>query len=133
MIILIVSGFISPEFGYPQGQTANGRICLAKVVSFDPDSILCQPLLNGEKDSVAFYSGVVTLSPDQSGEIHNNEVYEEMIVPLEGEGQLKVTRQGTLTVKFGKIAFIPPHTEHQMVNMGKKNFKYIYIATKSKK
>jgi mannose-6-phosphate isomerase-like protein (cupin superfamily) len=104
-----------------------------KVISFSPDSIQYQSLLEGEKDSAAFYSGVVTLKPNKSGGIHSTENYEEMIIAIEGEGQLKITKGKTLEIKFGKIAFIPPWTEHQTVNIGKKDFKYIYIATKSKK
>jgi mannose-6-phosphate isomerase-like protein (cupin superfamily) len=55
-----------------------------------------------------------------------------MIIVLAGEGQLNITKQKSLDVEFGKIAFVPPHTEHQMFNSGKINFKYIYVATTSK-
>jgi len=105
---------------------------IPKVVSFGPESNQYQDLFEGEKDSVAFYSGVVTLEPNQSGELHSTEKYEEMIITLEGEGQIKIKKQKDIEIKFGKIALIPANTEHQLVNIGKKNFKYIYVATKQK-
>jgi len=109
------------------------KVVEPKVITFNPDSIQYQPLLDGEKDSVVFYSSVVTLAPNKSGKIHNSEIYEEIIITLEGEGQLRILKHKNLDVKFGKIALVPPYTEHQMVNTGTKKFKYIYVATKSKK
>lgn len=116
-----------------QGQTENKNVPEPKVITFNPESVQYQPLFDGEKDTVVFYSGIVTLAPDKSGELHSTEIYEEIIIPLEGEGQLRISKQKNLDVKFGKIALVPPYTEHQMVNTGTKNFKYIYVATKSKK
>ena len=117
---------------YSQQLSEEGKFPIPKVVSFNPDSNQYQCLFDGEKDSVVFYSGVVTLAPNESGEIHNTEMYEEMIIPLEGEGQLQIPDYKNLDVKFGTIAFVPPHTEHHMANTGSKNLKYIYVATKSK-
>jgi mannose-6-phosphate isomerase-like protein (cupin superfamily) len=134
-IIAILFGliFIIPKFGRAQGQKENIKTPSPRIVSFNPDSNLYQSLFKGEKDHVVFYSGVVTLAPDSSAKLHNSEIYEEMIITLEGEGQLRVPKKGTFPVKFGKIAFVPPYTDHQMVNTGAKNLKYIYVATKAKK
>jgi len=102
-----------------------------KIISYDPASDQYQGLLDGEKDSVAFYSGFVTLEPNSRGELHSTEEYEEMIIVLQGEGQLNITNQESLKVSFGKVAYVPPHTEHQMKNTGREIFKYIYVATQS--
>jgi len=51
---------------------------------------------------------------------------------LEGQGEVRILNQKNLELKFGNIAFIPPNTEHQVFNIGTKNLKYIYIATKAK-
>ncbi len=103
------------------------------VVSFDPALAQYQELFDGANDSVVFYSGVVTLTPGQSGELHSTEIYEEIIIPLEGQGQLRITDHNALDVKYGTVGFVPPDTQHQMFNNGTGNFKYIYVAAKSKK
>ena len=122
--------FLNPTFSQQNSYTKKQPI--PRVISFNPDSSRYQAILNGENDSVVFTSGVVTLPPNKSGKIHNTEIYQEMIIPLEGEGQLQITNYKNLDVKFGKIAIVPAHTEHHMANTGTKNFKYIYIAVKSK-
>jgi mannose-6-phosphate isomerase-like protein (cupin superfamily) len=103
-----------------------------KVIAFNPDSTSYQEIFEGDKDSVVFYSGVVTIAPNESGHTHSTEIYEEMIVVLEGQGQVRIVNKNNLDLTFGNIALIPPNTEHQIFNTGTKNFKYIYIATKSK-
>jgi len=123
LILLIQSTIFSQKI-----ITMENNIQTPKVISFNPVSDQYQSLLNGENDSVGFYSGFVTLLPDTKGELHSTEKYEEMIVVLEGEGQLNVTDQNSLKIKFGQVAYVPPHTEHQMENTGKENLKYIYIA-----
>lgn len=102
-----------------------------RVIAFDPTMINYQELLSGPEDSVVFYSGVVTLTPGQYGDLHSTEIYEEIIIALEGQGQLMITDRGALILKFGTVGFVPPETHHQMVNDGTVNFKYIYVATKS--
>jgi mannose-6-phosphate isomerase-like protein (cupin superfamily) len=131
--ILIGMIFILPKSGHVQSQKENDQTPNPRIMSFNPDSNLNQSIFKGEKDSVVFYSGVVTLFPDSSAELHNSEIYEEMIITLEGEGELRVPNKGIFPVKFGKIALVPPNTDHQMLNTGTKNLKYIYIATKAKK
>jgi len=117
---------------YSQKKEVDKKSPHPRIVSFNPDSAAYQSLFDGEKDSVIFYSGVVTLLPNTTGEIHNTEIYEEMIIPLEGEGQLRLKDHEPLNLTFGKIAYVPAHTEHHTANTGTKNFKYIYIAVKSK-
>jgi len=104
-----------------------------RVIAFDPTLTDYQELLSGPKDSVVFYSGVVTLAPGQYGDLHSTEIYEEIIIPLEGQGKLMITDRGALILKFGTVGFVPPDTQHQMFNDGTVNFNYIYVATKSKK
>jgi len=132
LLLLLALNVIIQNKSFAQIDNKQNKYANPKVVSFHPDSIQYQNLFDGEKDSVVFYSGVVTLIPNQSGEIHSTEIYEEMIITLEGEGQLRILNQKNLDVKFGKIALVPPFTKHQMVNTGTKNFKYIYVAAKSK-
>jgi mannose-6-phosphate isomerase-like protein (cupin superfamily) len=128
----ILSLLIITINSYSQNNNSQTTAAEPKVITFDPDTSSYQEIFNGDKDSVVFYSGVVTLEPYKSGHIHSTEVYEEMIVVFNGQGQVKITNGKTLDLEFGNIAFIPPKTEHQVLNTGNTNLKYIYIATKSK-
>jgi mannose-6-phosphate isomerase-like protein (cupin superfamily) len=128
--LLLSSNIIIQNSIFSQVSDINDIDPHPKVISFNPDSIKYQELFNGDKDSVVFYSGVVTLIPGKTGKLHNTEIYEEMIIALEGEGELKIPKYKNLKIKFGNIALVPPNTDHQLINTGKKNFKYIYIATK---
>lgn len=115
-----------------QDNKISAKFAGPKVITFNPDSTNYQEILDGDKDSVVFYSGVVTMEPNKSGHKHNTEIYEEMIVVLSGQGQVRITNDKPLDLKYGNIAFIPPNTEHQVFNTGLINLKYVYIATKSK-
>jgi mannose-6-phosphate isomerase-like protein (cupin superfamily) len=117
--------------GYSQSTTVPDKPAVPKVITFNPDTTAYQVIFDGDKDSVVFYSGVVTVAPNKSAHVHSTEIYEEMIVVLEGQGQVRITNNKNLDLKFGNIAFIPPNTEHQVFNTGTKNFKYIYVATKA--
>lgn len=134
MVLFSILGFIfiCKERSYSQIPNGKNKYPHPRVISFQPDSNQYQNLLNGEKDSVIFCSGVVTLEPNKSGEVHSTKIYEEIIIPLQGEGRVKLNDTIKLDIHYGKIAFIPPYTEHQIVNTGKKIFKYIYIVAKSK-
>ncbi|MFH1051541.1 MAG: cupin domain-containing protein [bacterium] len=134
VFLLIFLGFIFPFQNMVFAQTLDSAKIypLPKVISFNPDSTEYQRILEGIKDSVVFYSGVVTLAPNESVGVHNSKIYEEMIIILEGEGKFLISGNTSFDLKFGDIAFCPPFTEHNMVNTGNKNLKYIYIAVKSK-
>jgi quercetin dioxygenase-like cupin family protein len=103
-----------------------------KVITFYPDSAQYQCLFDGEKDTVVFHSGVVTLAPKQTVGSHNTESYEEMIIVLQGRGRLELADRRRFDIAYGKIAFCPPFTEHNVVNTGDKDLKYIYVATKAR-
>jgi quercetin dioxygenase-like cupin family protein len=106
---------------------------LPGVVVFQPDSVNYQPVFEGPADTVSFYSGVVTLKPGEEGEIHNTEAYEEMIIILTGKGQLSLSSGDSLSLEYGRIGYVPPNTEHHIVNDGPENLKYIYVAVKADK
>jgi len=126
------TGVVKFTYEYYSGKTTLPlKPAEAKVIAFNPKLDAYQEIFDGGRDSVVFYSGVVTIAPGLSGELHSTEAYEEMIVVLEGEGQVKMTGQKNLDIKFGNIAFIPPDSQHQVINTGTKNLKYIYIAAKS--
>lgn len=101
-----------------------------RVIAFNPDTNAYQELLSGNQDSVMFYSGVVCLLPGETGELHSTESYEEMIIPLQGQGMLTSGTGESLILKTGTVAYVPCLTVHQLHNNGKTTFRYVYIAAR---
>jgi mannose-6-phosphate isomerase-like protein (cupin superfamily) len=127
---LLLAGLIviAPSKVFSQEHVKSAHYPQARVISYDILSAQYQELLSGAKDSVIFHSGFVTLTPKEAGELHSTNAYEEMLVPLEGQGQARIIGKYDLNLKPGVVAFIPPYTKHQIYNNGTGNFKYIYIA-----
>lgn len=127
---MLLAGFLmlAPTKVFSQDHVKSSKYPRAHVISYNINSAQYQELLSGKKDSVIFHSGFVTLTPKEAGDLHSTNAQEEMLVPLEGHGQLRVIGQYNLDLKPGVVAFVPPYTKHQVYNNGTKNFKYIYIA-----
>lgn len=127
---MFIAGLIVmiPSKVFSQEQVKKSKYPLAKVIPFNSHSAEYQELLSGKKDSVIFYSGFVTLTTKEAGELHSTDDYQEMLIPLAGHGQLRIIGKYNLDLKPGAVAFVPPYTKHQIYNNGSENFKYIYIA-----
>jgi mannose-6-phosphate isomerase-like protein (cupin superfamily) len=113
-----------------EGDVANdsASIKLIRIVNLPSTdtnyvSVLEPPL------SRKLHSGFVSLARGRAGEEHSTEAYEEMIVILSGQAVLHSgNTDDTLTT--GRVAYIAPHTKHQMRNSGTTPLKYLYIVTK---
>ncbi len=55
-----------------------------------------------------------------------------MIIVFKGEGQMTFNNNQTFNLKYGVIAYCPPHTEHNIKNIGIIPLKYLYVAAKTK-
>jgi mannose-6-phosphate isomerase-like protein (cupin superfamily) len=82
----------------------------------------------GKNDSVVIRSGLVTLAPGKDVGWHSTEKYEEMLVVLNGEGKLLAKGYPDLEIACGKIAYNPPHTDHNIINTSSQPLRYIYIV-----
>lgn len=76
-------------------------------------------------------SGAVSLAPRASVGAHDTEDYEEVLVPLEGHGEMRIDGQPPLALGPGVVAYTPPHTRHDVVNTGDVVFRYVYVAARS--
>ena len=133
IIIILLFIFIFPlNHSVAQVKDSVKNIREPKIINFSLDINNYQRILNGEKDSSVFHSGLVTLGINDSVGEHNTENYEEMIIVLEGEGTLIINEKETFHLKFGTIGYCPPYIKHDVVNTGVSYLKYIYIAVKSK-
>ena len=102
-----------------------------KVVALDPGDKPYVLLLNGPPETASMRSGLVTLAPGKSIGKHSTGKNEEMLVPLEGEGELRITGRTAIRIKPGLITYAPAHTEHDVTNTGTTNLRYIFIVAKA--
>jgi quercetin dioxygenase-like cupin family protein len=95
------------------------------------DSDEYQRLLKRGVDAVSMHSGLVTLKPGKSVGKHSTENCEEMIIVIDGEGEMLFSNLETLKMDEGFILYCPPNTEHNVKNTGEKSLKYIYVAAQT--
>jgi len=102
-----------------------------KVVALDPGDKSYLLLLGGPPETASMRSGLVTLAPGRSIGKHNTEKNEEMLVPLEGEGELRISGQPPIPIKPGLITYAPAHTEHDVTNTGTAQLRYIFVVARA--
>lgn len=126
--VFLVYGIISGVAKAQEKDTV--KITLTpKALAFNIESAEYQELLNGYPTSAGIFSGLVTIMPEATVGEHSTEHYEEVLVILSGEGQMIFENGNMLELKFGIMAYCPPHTAHNVKNTGKTPLKYLYIAT----
>jgi mannose-6-phosphate isomerase-like protein (cupin superfamily) len=133
ILILLIIDFISYSDNniYAQDNDSTQKYSTPKIVVLNLDSLEYQRIFEGEKEGVLFHSGYVILGVNESIGAHNTKDYEEMIIVLEGEGEMIISGGSVLNLKYGIIGYCPPNTEHNIKNIGSSYMKYIYVAAKS--
>ena len=102
-----------------------------KIVELDLSATKYFRLLGGPPESVTMRSGYVVLLPEKSVGRHSTENYEEMVIVLEGEGELLLGDGSVLQLKPYIVAYCPPGTEHDVRSTGNKPLRYIYVVAKA--
>ena len=102
-----------------------------KAVTLEPGDQSYVLLLKGVPETKSLRSGLVTLAPGKSVGVHNSGVNEEMLVPLEGLGELRFSDHPAIVIKPGLITYAPAHTEHDVVNTGSGTLRYIFITARA--
>jgi mannose-6-phosphate isomerase-like protein (cupin superfamily) len=72
-------------------------------------------------------AGRVFLGPSDECGKHSTEAREELLVFLNGRGQAVIGKDRFIVGK-GKVFYIPPHTEHNIVNTGSDPLIYVYCV-----
>jgi len=85
-------------------------------------------LLGGPKLAEGMRSGVVSLEPGHAVGRHSTCAREELIVVLEGSGELVVDGGDTVPLEAGAGAYVPPEQEHDVVNTGTGPLRYVYVV-----
>jgi quercetin dioxygenase-like cupin family protein len=85
----------------------------------------------GTDETISMRSGLVTLKTGKSVGEHTTSGYEEMLVILNGKGEAEINNETKYKIEKGQIAYIPPHTIHNVINNGDEELQYIYIVAKT--
>ena len=99
-----------------------------KSVALDPAAGPYQRLLGGPPETATMRSGLVTLAPGRAVGLHSTGNREEALVVLEGEGRLTLADGGALDLLPGCLAYCPPESEHDVLNVGSVPLRYVYIT-----
>ena len=84
-------------------------------------------ILGGPPETLSMRSGLVVLEPGSSVGQHNTDSHEEVLVVLEGAGEMRITGRSALLLKGGCVAYCPPRTEHDVICTGATSLKYVYV------
>ena len=87
-----------------------------------------QRLLNKNTQSCGMKAGKVYLEPGQNCGQHSTKENEEMLIFLSGTGTALIKDSDSFDVGVGKIAYIPPQTQHDIKNTGNEPLIYIYCV-----
>lgn len=85
-------------------------------------------VLGGPPQTAGMRSGVVVLHPGASVGRHSTGAGEEIIVLLEGRGEVRVAGVPPLAVEAGTAAYVPPRRSHDVVNTGERQLRYVYVV-----
>jgi mannose-6-phosphate isomerase-like protein (cupin superfamily) len=85
-------------------------------------------LLGGPGLAEGLRSGVVTLEPGEAVGRHSTHAREELIVVLEGSGELMAEGAASVPLDAGSGAYVPPEHEHDVRNTGAGVLRYVYVT-----
>lgn len=102
-----------------------------KVIDLEPGDTSYFRLLGGPPETASMRAGLVTLAPGASIGRHDTGTNEEMLVPLAGEGELRITGRPAIRIRPGLVTYAPAHTEHDVLNTGSQPLRYIFIVAKA--
>lgn len=105
----------------------------AKVIRLDAQGKDYLRVLGGPPETSTMRSGLVTLAPGKSMDKHSTEGFEELVVVLEGKGEMHIAGGDVLKLEAGCAAYCSPRTEHDVRNVGAKTLRYLYIVAEAKK
>jgi mannose-6-phosphate isomerase-like protein (cupin superfamily) len=138
LMIIIVAGFTLFSLNdCPAHEGEKLEQAKATVDNRTPFSIILPNNLNKYTEllkpprTVTMRSGLVRLNPGEDVGLHSTNKNEEMLVILEGQGEVELEGHTPLKVSGGQVAYVPPMTKHNVHNKGPLTLKYIFIVSKA--
>jgi quercetin dioxygenase-like cupin family protein len=102
----------------------------ARSIAFPTDDRQRVQLLAGPPESRFLRSGYVKLLTGEAVGLHSTHEGEEVIIPISGQGELAIMGSTRLSLHPGLMAYIPPGTEHDVINTGDAALVYVYVVTR---
>ncbi len=99
------------------------------VLSLPDDDIQYHEILKSTQ-SVTMHSGLVSLQSGQAVGSHTTGKHEELLVILDGTGEVEIEGHGRQRIQKGCVAYIPPATQHNVFNVDTKPLRYIYVVSR---
>jgi mannose-6-phosphate isomerase-like protein (cupin superfamily) len=99
----------------------------AFVRSLPADSIKYHEILSSNQ-SVSMKSGLVCLQPGENVGSHNTGNREELLIILNGMGEIETEGSGRRKINQGCVAYVPPNTQHNVFNSNSELLRYLYIV-----
>jgi len=120
--------FLSTNVFVSASEEKEKKVPEPKLIPLDLGAKEYMQILGGPPETVTMHSGLVVLDPGKSVGKHNTKNYEEVLVILEGGGEMMITDGPTLQLKAGSIAYCPPRMEHDVICTGSVKLKYVYVV-----
>ena len=102
-----------------------------KAIALQQQSDGYQELLGGPPASAGMKSGLVALAPGKSVGKHSTEDHEEMVIVLEGNGEMVLADGSKLPIGPNSAAYSPRGTQHDVINTGSGVLRYIYVVAEA--
>ena len=103
-----------------------------KVIQLEASGKDYSPVLSGPPESVNMKSGLVMLPPGKSVGKHSTGQNEELLIVLEGQGEMTFKDGSKLPVKAQSALYCPPETEHSVTNTGTGTLRYVYVVASTR-
>ncbi len=98
------------------------------VLSLSTNGAMHFPILDTVKN-VRMKSALINLQPGENVGLHNTGEQEEILIVLDGTGEVHAEGLGKQQVKKDSIIYIPPNNQHDVKNLGSGPLRYIYIVS----
>lgn len=79
-------------------------------------------------DAMSFRSGCVILKENENIGEHNTGDSEEILIIVEGKGELYINKSEKWDFEKDTALYIPPNTIHDVRNRGRGSLKYVFVA-----
>ena len=132
MMTLSAMGITGTGLAHDEGTSMMPKAAAQKPFTFSipanagPYTSIAKP-----PNTVTMRSGLVVLAAGKDVGLHSTELNEEILVILEGQGEVVLQGFGHVKIAAGQIAYVPPKTRHNVFNRGTEPLKYIFIVAKA--